>query len=166
MSDDERLNDPAELERLYWEEGMSLRAIAEELGCETHYKVNYRFKKFNIPTRTAYDQQNYASLRKDKDGYPFWREYYDGEYNRVLVHRLLAVAEYGFESVIGNDVHHKNGHRFDNRPDNIELLDPSDHRRMHGEEKADQQRELMYSLIEDGTIDPLAAAKEQVRQQP
>ena len=159
----ERLNDPAELRRLYWEKGLSLRQIADELGYDTHYKIAYRFEKYDIPTRTAYDKQHYASLRTDKDGYPFWREYHDGSRSRVLVHRLLAVAEFGFKEVAGKDVHHENGCRFDNRAENIELLDPSDHRRLHGEENAETQRELMNSLIADGTIDPAAAAKAQQR---
>jgi len=51
----------------------------------------------------------------------------------VLVHRLLAVAEYGYENVCDNVIHHKNGIRWDNRPDNIEVMTRSEHSKLHAE---------------------------------
>ena len=49
----------------------------------------------------------------------------------VRVHRLLAVAEYGLDSIKGKDIHHKNGISWDNRPDNIEPLTKSEHMSRH-----------------------------------
>jgi len=56
--------------------------------------------------------------------------------DQVAMHRLLAVAEYGLDEVIGKDVHHKNGVPWDNRPENIELLTRSEHQTLHMAERA------------------------------
>jgi predicted DNA-binding protein YlxM (UPF0122 family) len=59
----------------------------------------------------------------------------DHTYN-FPIHRLLAIAEYGYEVVKGAVVHHKNGIKWDNRPDNIELFDSqAEHMKHHGEER-------------------------------
>lgn len=70
----------------------------------------------------------YAPFGLNPHGYEEWRS---GAIDRVLVHRLLAVAEWGFDAVVGKHVHHKNHIRWDNRPENIEPLDPSEHIRKH-----------------------------------
>jgi len=143
--------DEEKLRELYWGESLSMGQVAERLDTDKD-RVAYWMGVHGVETRRAYSEQNYASLRVE-EGYTLWREYYDGEYNRVPVHRLLAVAEYGYDAVVGKDVHHKNGIRFDNRPSNIEPVDPSEHRRIHGEERADEQRELISQLREDGRLE-------------
>lgn len=55
--------------------------------------------------------------------------------DQVAMHRLLAVAEYGFDAVKDMDVHHKNGVPWDNRPENIELLSRSEHQSLHMAER-------------------------------
>lgn len=52
----------------------------------------------------------------------------------MYVHRLLAIAKYGPDIVKDKHVHHKNGIRWDNRPENIGLLDPSEHSKLHYEQ--------------------------------
>lgn len=54
--------------------------------------------------------------------------------HKVQVHRLVAVAEYGFDAVADKVVHHESKHGLDNRPSNIGLMDRSDHSRMHANE--------------------------------
>ena len=62
------------------------------------------------------------------DGYPRVRTWPDsGEF---YVHRLTAVAEYGFEHVRGKQIHHLNGHRFDGRPSNLVPLTATEHQTM------------------------------------
>jgi hypothetical protein len=53
----------------------------------------------------------------------------------VKIHRLAAVAWFGYEAVVGKDVHHVSGIPWDNREDNLEPLDPSEHRRRHAKER-------------------------------
>jgi len=77
----------------------------------------------------------YATYYLDDQGYPRWqakgRE--DGERvtDNIHVHRLLAIAEHGVDAVIGKHVHHKNEVEWDNRPSNLELLSPGEHRTEH-----------------------------------
>lgn len=52
----------------------------------------------------------------------------------LLIHRLLAVHKYGFEDVKDKVVHHKNGIRWDNRVENIELMTRSEHVNHHHHE--------------------------------
>jgi len=148
---DKEYTDPERLRELYHDRGMSLEQVGDQLDT-TRDRIKYWMDQYGIETRRAYDQQKFASLRVDEEGYVLWREYHDGDYNRVLVHRLTAIAEHGFDAVCGNDVHHKNGVRWDNRPSNLEVLDPSEHRRLHGEERADEQRELMKNLRSEGKL--------------
>ena len=143
--------DAERLRRLYWGEGLSMDQVAERLGTEKD-RIDYWMGVHDIDTRRAYAEQDFASLRVDKDGYRRWRVYHDGDYHGVAVHRLAAVAEYGFSRVAGRDVHHKNGVPWDNRPANLEPMDPSEHRRLHGVERADEQRELMCELRDSGAL--------------
>jgi hypothetical protein len=59
----------------------------------------------------------------------------EDKHGKVYVHRLLAAAEYGIDAVEGMDVHHKNGVRWDNRPENIQLVDKQTHGRHHSNER-------------------------------
>ena len=57
------------------------------------------------------DESGYACVRVERDG----RRYFDAEH-RVVMERLL-----GRPLVKGENVHHRNGVRDDNRPQNLEL---------------------------------------------
>lgn len=81
-----------------------------------------------------------ASIRFKKQG----RTYYtrvkvqDGDEQKSFYeHRLVAIALYGYDEVVEKDVHHKNGHAFDNRHSNIKLLTKEEHNRLHAQ---DQER--------------------------
>jgi hypothetical protein len=73
----------------------------------------------------------HALFRTNYNGYESWRSNHDYETEYVKVHRLLAVAECGVDEVAGKHVHHKNGVPWDNRPENIEVLDERDHLQEH-----------------------------------
>lgn len=46
--------------------------------------------------------------------------------NPVPIHELVAIAEYGIESVTNNDIYHLNMTSWDNRPENICLVENAD----------------------------------------
>lgn len=50
---------------------------------------------------------------------------------RIDEHRLIAIAHWGAEACKGNDVHHINGNKADNRIENLELKPRSEHSREH-----------------------------------
>ena len=70
-------------------------------------------------------------LQVQKRGYERWRHWHQGQRDApVYVHRLLAVAEYGFDAVKNKEVHHKNGIPWDNRPENIKVVGIKQHRQI------------------------------------
>lgn len=73
-----------------------------------------------------------VTLTYDGDGYPVWHDNREGEDLYVKVHRLLAVAEFGFDAVADAEVvHHTTEFKQDNRPGAIELLGRGEHTAMH-----------------------------------
>lgn len=78
-----------------------------------------------------------ASFRNRYDGYEVWMHSVDGVQYSVRVHRLVAVAKCGIEAVKNMDVHHKNGVRWDNRPENLDIMTRSEHMSLHHKMKAD-----------------------------
>lgn len=122
------------LEKLYWEEDMSQLDIADELDCSVG-TVSEWMNKLNIEAqKPTYERPpNFCS----PNGYERWQTRIGGEIKHVKVHRLLAVAEFGQDAIKGKDVHHKNRITWDNRPKNIEVKDPKEHKRDHADELYD-----------------------------
>lgn len=130
------------MQTLYHEKEMSTTAIAAELDCSTG-GVNNWLKKHQIETRsrseaatTSHGNRQKASfytlMSRGHDsantrGHEIWRS---GE-QTLYVHRLLAVAEYGYEAVADNHVHHINEIGWDNRPANLELVTNAEHGTKH-----------------------------------
>jgi predicted DNA-binding protein YlxM (UPF0122 family) len=132
--------DKETLENLY-NSDYDMRDIAEEfdiaLGTVQHW-----MDKFDIERCGGSAGYDYAKYSVNK-GYPRWssqREY-------IFVHRLLAVAEYGFESVCDKQVHHKNGIRWDNRPSNIELMNEHSHMSYHWSGESNPQSKLTQTEV-------------------
>jgi len=91
--------------------------------------VKYQYDKPIGPE--PYTVGHGVGVKTRVDGYEMIDRQYKGERVAIPHHRLLAVAKYGISAVEGMDVHHKNGIRWDNRPENIELLTRSEHARIH-----------------------------------
>lgn len=144
--------------RMYWEDGLSQREIGEKLGCSRSL-VGRFMRRNGIPRRSPS-----AAISLGWDGDVFYYKKTDGrevicspDGNHFLHHRLLAIAHHGFNAVKDKHVHHKNGVPWDNRPDNLQLVNPAEHIRIH-QERGD---------IEPPTGEDSSAAKlteEQVRE--
>jgi len=134
------------LRELYQAKGLTTREIADRFDC-SNGTVSRWLDNHGIETRENWvagveaakeaNRKQSVTLRTLGSGYEFWssKEWTaDGSerVNRIIyVHRLLAVAEYGFEAVAGSDVHHENGVPWDNRAENIEVLSKGEHGRLH-----------------------------------
>lgn len=121
--------DEETLQRLYWNDGLSHQAIADKFGVAKG-TIQYWFRKHNISSRPPTDERP-PNFAVNGDGYEYWKTKIDGEQHVVYVHRLLAVAEFGFDAVKDNIVHHRSEVPWDNRPGNIGLMTQSDHVRLH-----------------------------------
>jgi len=116
----------------YWKERMTTREISEKYNVPRD-GLQEVFERFDVKTRRT---GNHASYRTNYNGYESWLSNDpDGVERLMKVHRLLAIAEFGIESVKDKHVHHKNGIPWDNRPDNIETITNSKHLAEHYEER-------------------------------
>lgn len=124
------------LRDLYIDKGLSLTEIASR-STVTHQTIRHHLIQNGIERRSRKEGLEQAFSDKPayymqaSNGYQTWKDRQSGRY--MSVHRLLAIAEYGFDAVEGNVVHHKNGVRWDNRPENIEVMTPSEHAKHHVE---------------------------------
>lgn len=122
------------LRRLYVDEKRSTMEIAEMLDCAPNTVRKY-LKKEGVEIRELSDALKLAHGYSEYEvpfqthvtGAEVWRHSYNNESNMVYVHRLLAVAKFGFDAVADNVVHHESEIRWDNRPGNLELMDHGDH---------------------------------------
>jgi len=120
----EKLRDEQWLREKYLEEGLSQYEIADILDCG-QMSVSRWCKKYGIETRKANFEKH--GSHHFIDGY----ERFSSREDVLLIHRLQMVSEHGFEAVKDKDVHHINEVRWDNRPSNLELKDPSEHMSYH-----------------------------------
>lgn len=136
VSDNEKgtaWKDADRLERMYWDEGMTLEEIGEELGCSAS-TISGWMQRFDID-REKLPGEKPPSHRITPHGYEEVRTKMDGQQYSVLIHRLLAVAEGLLSTQAYADgllhVHHKNGVSWDNRPSNLEVMTESEHHKHH-----------------------------------
>jgi predicted DNA-binding protein YlxM (UPF0122 family) len=127
------------LREKYWEDRLSLPEIAGICDVSASTVADW-MREFNIETRSISEGAINHHLKNNHiptshtDGYLYWVHTHRNETDFVAVHRLLAVSEFGFDAVVDKDVHHKNGIRWDNRVENIEILSKSEHGGLHANE--------------------------------
>jgi predicted acyl esterase len=93
--------DESRLYELYWEQELSTVAIADKLGC-TQQTVWKWMQRFDIPRRDAREaapnQRRHPAVFTDR-GYVICASNYRGTTDSVGTHRLVMVAERGFDDV-------------------------------------------------------------------
>jgi len=128
------VNDPDLLKRLHHDKGKSIRQIANELNT-SRSTVKSRLDEYQIDRK--YANNEYGSFATGPDGYEY---YATGHKKKVRLHRLLVCLKEDPHSVFGESMstHHKNGVKWDNRVENVELMEKSDHTSLHATKR--QQR--------------------------
>jgi hypothetical protein len=116
-----------QLERLFVDKRLFMAEIARRLGCSSG-TVSYWIDAHDIerPGEGA-NSVRYMSHK----GYPCWFFEQNGAKRRVRVHRLAAVAKYGFDQVAGRVVNHESGVPWDDRLSNLKLLTNEQHSKHH-----------------------------------
>lgn len=128
---DKPWRDKTTLKNLYIDEELSSREIADRLGCESTTIIEW-LKRFDIETRSVGRRRNEQVKISTKDGHEVMQiRGVDGNPYTLTVHRMLMIAEKGLESVKNSDVHHKNGIGWDNRMENLEIVNRSEHSKIH-----------------------------------
>jgi len=124
--------DEKRLRELYWENKMSAAEIAERSDVSETTIYDW-MRRHGIERRPRTPK---ASFSTTEDGYEYWQAWNPerGQSDWVPVHRLVAVAEYGFDAVCDNQVHHATGIKWDNRPSNLILSSASEHAKRHQED--------------------------------
>ena len=122
--------------------------------------ISYWMKKLGVESTWFKDRARFAM---GSDGYEEWTSVHDGEKLRVYVHQVFAIA-HGADpyEIFGGDqqVHHKNGIKWDTREDNIEVLGLVEHAVLSAEEqwgdKPWRNKELMETALKRHTNADLA----------
>lgn len=129
------------LKNLYYDRLMDAYEISNIMNCSNVTIIDWlRNHGLGVRMRSEakkvrFGTHNCVRFFTSQNGPEVWEDCYKSEHNKVFVHRLLAVAEFGFEALHGMVVHHKNGVHWDNRPDNIEVMSQSDHATLHNKER-------------------------------
>jgi len=145
------------LHELYIEEELDSYECADKLGCSQQTVLNW-LEKNDIDTRSQSEAQKgigrveRAAYSGDGGGHWQWNVWSEGECKTVGVHRLLAIAEGADPHRIfdgDTECHHRNGVPWDNRPENIEVVDGSEHQRAHksGDTERKYDSELGCSVV-------------------
>lgn len=99
------------------------RAATTRGLCSAHYQ---RWRRDGSPTTAGpvLRRQNLGGKRIDNLGYVFWTDSSHPlatKSGRVAEHRVVMAEKIGRDLTSGENVHHINGCRHDNRPENLEL---------------------------------------------
>jgi hypothetical protein len=79
-----------------------------------------KYKKFSsVRTNTMRTNQSGYKVFTDRNG------------KTQSVHKRVAEKKVGGKIFSGHEVHHKNGNKLDNRPQNLQVLKIADHKKLH-----------------------------------
>lgn len=144
LKNEDKCKDKDWLYEKYIESDMNIENIAESCNV-SEYTISSWLDKHEIQTnegRTGktgkkdicrYNLVRYALT----NGYPTWSATGSAaDANYLRVHRLVIIAHGAdpyevFDNTNNMQVHHRNGFKCDNRPENLELIDSRTHGRYH-----------------------------------
>jgi hypothetical protein len=153
------------LRELYLDEQMSANEISDELECGATTVRNW-LHRHDIPTRSISEAHKVKGdpvpFWTRTRGHEVWCESFGGQENAfVYVHRLAAMAWHGVEETANTDIiHHKNEIPWDNREENLKLIEErgdhfTEHRKFN-----DLQRLRVAELYENGDVGSYVLADE------
>lgn len=109
----------------YREKKRTMAEIAEICGC-SRSTIQYWIEKFVLQRPES------ATFTENGKGYKQWRCREGDTIQSVTVHRLLATLKVGkLDELDGKVVHHKSHSPYDNRLENLELMEPAEHTKHH-----------------------------------
>lgn len=135
-------HDPEKLRQLYYTEKMSLVEVADELGTSQQIILSW-MDRFGIDRRPAYVTRvlrdpGAGFVHSDARGYEMIKHSVDDLTRNFPVHRLCAMAWFGIESVKDSVVHHRNGVKWDNREENLQLFEDQSEHMIHHQRERDR----------------------------
>jgi len=128
--------DPDVLMHYYWDEEMSQRDVANELGCSKG-TVQAWLKKTDIGARSQSEAQSFERATftpVNSSGHEHWWVRDPNGGTTVGVHRLLAIADGADPREVftgDTEVHHRTCIPWLNMPGMVEVLTPGEHHRTH-----------------------------------
>ena len=131
----------SKLQEWYIEQQFTITEIAAKVGHSVSL-VQKHLIDAGIPRRNSSGAwSTHATFRTVLDT---GMEEASGTHFTVRIHRLVMVAEHGFDALRNREIHHRNRIPFDNRPKNLELISAVDHTVLHHREDnmADDQTKL------------------------
>lgn len=136
------------------EEGWVQHRVGEGKYGATLHRLDADVDLSDVLTRREKQLRKPCTLEMVNGGYVRARSQLDGHAEVVFIHRLLAVAEYGFEAVANRHVHHVNGIPWLNYGGNIELKTPEDHINDHWHNPS------LFNAVQEASDPELADALE------
>lgn len=124
---------PAELRQKYCVENMTQKEIADELGVSKS-TISREMDKYDI--KAQYNGSIHPSFSQS-GGYLTVQARTSNGRKSMYVHRLIAFAHFdgSLDDFSNMQIHHRNKYKFDNRPDNLEVLSGRRHQATHHMDK-------------------------------
>jgi len=115
-----------------YKSGETSYEIADHFDC-SYVTVLRWLEEEGVERRDSHEYltQDIPYFHTHRQGYERWASVEGGKKKYLPVHRLLAISEYGVEAVKDSHVHHKNNIPWDNRIENLKVMEPSEHLSMH-----------------------------------